>query len=281
MTLISSLQNTQVKQIRALSRRGERERTGLFFVESPRAVIEAIQLHVPLDTLVIAPALLKNCRMRTLAQAQQRAGARCLEVTPEVFESLVLKENRGGLAAVARQRWTALDQIPVGRDRCWIALEGVQYPGNLGTILRTSDAAGGAGVILLGRTADPFDPQAVRASAGALFAQQLVRTTTGEFAAWRRRHALVVVGTAPQATTDYRLATYRQARVLLMGSEGQGLSAELQGLCDELVRIPMVGRSDSLNLAVSTALVLYEIFRRQRPVAAERAEVGRTSLIDS
>jgi TrmH family RNA methyltransferase len=281
MTLIASLQNTQVKQIRALSRRGERERTGLFFVESPRAVIEAIQLHASLDTLVIAPALLKNSRLLALAQAQRRAGTPCLEVTPEVFESLVLKENRGGLAAVARQRWTALDQVPAHRDRCWIALEGVQYPGNLGTILRTSDAAGGAGVILRGRTADPFDPQAVRASAGAVFAQQLVRTTTSEFAAWRRRHALAVVGTSPQATTDYRVATYRQARVLLMGSEGQGLSAESQALCDELVRIPMVGRSDSLNLAVSTALVLYEIFRRQRPVGVAPVEVGRTSLIDS
>ena len=281
MTLIASLQNTQVKQIRALARRGEREHTGLFFVESARAVIEAMQLHIPLDTLVIAPALLKNARLQALAQAQRRAGVRCLEVTPEVFESLVLKENRGGFAAVARQRWTALDQVPVGGDRCWIALEGVQYPGNLGTILRTSDAAGGAGVILLGRTADPFDPLAVRASAGAIFAQQLVRTTAGEFAAWRRRHALTVVGTSPQATTDYRVATYRQARVLLMGSEGQGLSAELQGLCDELVRIPMVGRSDSLNLAVSTALVLYEIFRRQRPVAVVPAQVGPASLIDS
>ena len=87
------------------------------------------------------------------------------------------------------------------------------------------------------------------------------------YKAWHR------VGGPPQAVTDYRLATYRQARVLLMGSEGQGLSAELQGLCDELVRIPMVGRSDSLNLAVSTALVLYEIFRRQRPVAGAPEEV--------
>src|SRR6476660_1656762 len=92
MTLIASLQNTQVKQIRALGRRSEREHTGLFFVESPRAVIEAIQLRVPLDTLVVAPALLKNARLQTLVQAQQRAGGRCLAVTPEVFESLVLKE---------------------------------------------------------------------------------------------------------------------------------------------------------------------------------------------
>ena len=121
----------------------------------------------------------------------------------------------------------------------------------------------------------------MRASAGAIFAQQLVRTSISEFAVWRRRHGLAVVGTSPQATTDYRVAPYRQARVLLMGSEGQGLSAELQALCDDLVRIPMVGRSDSLNLAVSTALVLYEIFRRQRPVAAALAEVGPASLIDS
>jgi TrmH family RNA methyltransferase len=268
MTPISSLQNAQVKEVRALRDRKERERSGLFFVAGLRAVLEAAQLRAPLDTLVVAPDALTHPRAQHLLRDWRRRGGRCLEVTADVFESLAPKAGRQGLGAVVRQQWTPLDAIPVGPGRCWVALEAVQYPGNLGTILRTCDAVGGAGVILLGPTADPYDPEAVRASVGAIFAQQLVRSNRDAFACWRRGHGITVVGTSPAAGTDYRAAAYGYPMVLLMGSEGHELAPETQALCDELVRIPMVGRSDSLNLAVATGLMLYEIFRAQQPPAA-------------
>src|SRR5689334_5535850 len=176
MTPISSLQNTQVKAIRALRERKERERTGLFFAAGLRTVLEAAQLRAPIQTLVVAPATLRHPRALGLLRDWRRGGGRCLEVTSEVFESLAPKEGRHGLGAVLRQRWDGLESIRVTDRCCWVALESVQYPGNLGTILRTCDAVGGAGAILLGPTTDPYDPEAVRASVGAIFAQRLVRT---------------------------------------------------------------------------------------------------------
>jgi TrmH family RNA methyltransferase len=123
---------------------------------------------------------------------------------------------------------------------------------------------GGAGLLLLGDSADPYDPGAVRASMGALFALRLARATFDEFAAWKRQRACTVVGTSDAAAQDYRAVAYRPPLVLLMGSERQGLSPDQQALCDAVVSIPMVGRSDSLNLAVATGVMLYEIFNQQR-----------------
>jgi TrmH family RNA methyltransferase len=149
-------------------------------------------------------------------------------------------------------------------SQCWVVLDGPQDPGNLGTIARTSDAVGAPGLILLGESADPYDPTALRASMGTMFSQHLVRASRPDFASWKRRQALTVVGTSGTAPTEYRSVEYRPPLLLLMGSERLGLSAEQQALCDLMVRIPMVGRSDSLNLAVATGLLLYEVFHQQR-----------------
>jgi TrmH family RNA methyltransferase len=187
-----------------------------------------------------------------------------VEVTADVFQSLAAKEHAQGLGIVVRQRWLDLAHIRPGPGQCWVALDTVQYPGNLGTILRTCDAVGGAGVILLGNTTDPYDPAGVRASMGAIFSQHLARASFAEFAAWCRSHDLLVVGTSPAATLDYQGVGYQPPLVLLMGSEPRGLSREQQALCDVVVNIPMVGHSDSLNLAVATGLMLYEFFNQQR-----------------
>jgi TrmH family RNA methyltransferase len=265
MTRISSLQNTRIRAIRALRSRKERERTGLFFVEGALAVMEAIQLRAEIKTLVIAPELVVAHDAAELVQFQQQRGVDCVEVTPEVFESLASKDVAHGLSAVVRQRWACLSHIRPTPNDCWVGLDAVQYPGNLGTVLRTCDAVGAGGLMLFGATTDPYDPASVRASVGAVLSQQIVRTNVESFAAWRHRHHVRVVGTSPNATLDYRAADYTAPAVLLMGSERYGLSPELQTLCDAMVYIPMVGRSDSLNLAVATSLMLYEVFRCRWP----------------
>ncbi len=145
-----------------------------------------------------------------------------------------------------------------------MALDQVHSPGNLGTILRTGDAVGASGLILLGDSVDPYDPACVRATMGAIFAQRLVRATAQEFAAWKRRSGVRLVGTSPHAAHDYRGVSYPARTVLFMGGERKGLSEERQRLCDDLVRIPMVGRGDSLNLAIATGVLLYEVFNQQR-----------------
>lgn len=263
-SIISSRSNPTVKAIRGLGSRKERERNGLFFVDGLHLVAAAAEQQAEIETCVVAPELLHSAFGRELAQALAQSGTQVVEVTADVFQSLAAKEHAQGIGVVVRQRWQELVHIRPEARQCWVALDTVHYPGNLGTILRTCDAVGGAGVILLGNTTDPYDPAAVRASLGAIFSQRLARASFAEFAAWRGRHRLAVVGTSPAATLDYQEVTYQSPLVLLMGSEPRGLSDEQQAFCDLVVNIPMVGCSDSLNLAVATGVMLYEIFNQQR-----------------
>src|SRR5262249_29542685 len=159
------------------------------------------------------------------------------EVTAAVFDTLAAKDVAQGVTAIVRQRWHALAHIRPDPQSCWVALDSIQYPGNLGTILRTCDAIGGAGVILLGSTSDPYDPAAVRASVGAIFSQQLVRADVAEFADWKREQHVAVMGTSPAAAADYRTVAYQPPVVLLMGCERSGLARSLQALCDAMVHI--------------------------------------------
>ncbi len=262
-TIISSRGNPTVKAIRALSSRKQRDSSGRFFVDGLHLVAAAVQQQAAIEICVVAPALLTSAFGRELARALAQSSAQLVEVTADVFQSLAAKEQAQGLGIVARQRWLDLARVRPEAGQCWVALDTVQYPGNLGTILRTCDAVGGAGVVLLGNTTDPYDPAGVRASMGAIFSQRLARASFSEFAAWCRRHNLAVVGTAPAAALDYQGVAYESPLVLLMGSEPRGLAGEQQALCDLVVNIPMVGHSDSLNLAVATGLMLYEVFNQQ------------------
>ncbi len=262
-SIISSRSNPAIKQIRALRSRKERQQTGLFFVEGVRLVGEAVQLQAEIEALVVAPELLTSPFGRDLAE-QRPVGAARLEVSADVFRSISSKENPQGLGALVRQRWESLEAARPVEGLCWVALNGVGDPGNLGTILRTCDAVGAAGVILLGDTTDPYDPAAVRGSMGAVFSQHLVRASFPDLLAWKARHGCHLVGTSDAASTDYQSVRYQRPLVLMMGSEAQGLSQEQQEACDTVVAIPMAGRSDSLNLAVATGVLLYEVFNQRR-----------------
>ncbi len=263
-TALTSRNHPVIKRMRRLQSREERERTGLFFVEGIRFVAAAVQTGAHVEQLVVAPRLLVNPFGRDLAGGLRRAGVPCLDVPPPVFHSIALADAPQGIAAVVRQRWQKLARVQPAGGLCWLAFDAVQSPGNLGTILRTADAVGAAGAIFLGGAADPYDPATVRASMGSLFRQQFVRATPGQLAAWKQRHGCLLVGASPLATVEYRAVTYRRPLVLLMGWERKGLSAQQQALCDVTVRIPMVGSNDSLNLAVATAVMLYEVFNQRR-----------------
>jgi RNA methyltransferase, TrmH family len=258
--IISSLSNARIKQIRGLRNRHEREQTGLFFIEGIRIVVEAVQSGAKIETLVVAPALLKSQIAQEIVQQKREQGVSILEVSPEVFKSLSVKEGPQGIGAVVHEHWEPLDNVRLTDDLCWIALDAAQDPGNIGTILRTSDAVGSTGLMLLGNCADPYDPSAIRASMGAIFSQRLVKASFADFARWKELHHYTVAGTSDSAHLEYREAHYTPPLLLLMGSERQGLSPEQQAVCDMMVCIPMVGHSDSLNLAVATGIVLYEIF---------------------
>jgi TrmH family RNA methyltransferase len=262
--IITSPSNPKIKSIRKLRERKTRQETGCFYAEGLRIVVEAVQQGVPLQTLLVAPDLLTSSIGQKLAAEQKAQGVDVMEVSAEVFQAVALKEDPVGIAAVLQQRWQPLSETFIHPGDLWVALDEVADPGNLGTILRTLDAVGGKGLILLDHSTDPYDPTAIRASMGALFTQKLIKTTFEEFATWKRSQAAPLFGTSGAAQADYQETVYPDGLVVLMGSERQGLSENHIRLCDQMVRIPMVGHSDSLNLAVATAVVLYEIFNQRR-----------------
>ena len=176
-------------------------------------------------------------------------------MTPAILEKISRRENPQTVLGVFEQRFTPLTEMP--RDGVLVALEQVRDPGNLGTILRTCDAAGVGGLILIGETCDPYSVEAVRATMGSIFAVRIARATADEFLAWRAGWPGSMVGTLLTATTDFRAADYRRPSLILLGNEQAGLTPELAAACDVNVKIPMRGRADSLNLSVAAGVMIY------------------------
>jgi len=261
--VITSTANTRIKRIRALRMRKERDEQQLAFVEGIRSVVEAIQVEAPLDCLVICQQLLKGQVAWDAVNMARAAGTEVIEVDETVFRTLSRREGPQGIAAVVQQRWERLDDIHPSDGDTWVALEEAADAGNIGTVVRSCDATGAEGVILLDYTADPYDPVAMRASTGAVFTKRLVRASFDEFVDWARVRGVTIIGTAGDAASDYRTADYGQRTGILMGSERAGLPTARQAACDRMVSIPMMGRADSLNLAVATALVLYEVLHQR------------------
>ena len=262
--IITSRANPRVARARSLRRRAERERSGLFLAEGIRIVAEAAAVGAPIVELLVAPDLLRSDLALRVVADLERQGIPSSRLGAEAFESISGKENPAGIAAIVEQRWVGLTDARPDAGLLWAVLAETQDPGNVGTVLRTADAVGAAGVILLGPTADPYDPAAVRASMGAIFERALVRAELAGLAEWKRAHAVRFVGTSDRARVGYRAPVYgRGPLAILMGSEQRGLSEEQLALCDEVVGIPMRGRGDSLNLAVATGVILYEVLAQR------------------
>ncbi len=251
-----------LRACRRLRSRKERRQTGLFLVEGIRPVRTAIESPNRIELVIHAPDLLGDGFGQETVDLARARGIPCTAVTPKAFASISSRENPRGIACVGRQRWVDLD-APVMHDGPVVALYAPQDPGNLGTILRTCDATGCDRVVLIGDAVDPWHPAALRAAMGATFRLSLSACDAGSFADWVDRLLLPVVGTSDRAGTDYATHSFARSFVLLMGSERQGLPAELEQVATTMVRIPMAGAVDSLNLAIATALVLYEA-RNQR-----------------
>jgi TrmH family RNA methyltransferase len=264
MTLISSHSNPKIKQVRQLRQRKERQEAGLFVVEGIRPVGEAVEAGAPIQAIYYAPDLLHSQFAQNLVDAQSRAGLPCFALTAEVFESLADKENPQGILAVMRQQPQCLDDLSPHNFSWGVALVAPQDPGNLGTILRTIDAVRASGLLLLDEAADPYHPSAVRASMGTLFWHPVVAASFAEFTEWVRRHAYHVYGTSAHGELDYRNVTaYSSPCILLLGSEREGLDPERAAICEFLVRLPMLGRATSLNLAVAAGVMLYTMLDRR------------------
>lgn len=263
MTLITSRNNPKIKLARLLRQRKTRQESGLFVVEGIRPVGEAVQAGAMIDTIFYAPDILTSEFARDLIQAQAQAGVPCLPTTPEVFAALADKENPQGLLALVHQQERSLADLS-GQNFPWgVALVAPQDPGNLGTILRTVDAVGASGLLLLDSSVDLYHPNAVRASMGAMFWLPIVSARFADFAAWSRENDYRIYGTSAHAQVDYRdVPAYAWPRILLLGSEREGLTEEQMQICDLTVRLPMRGRATSLNLGVAAGVMLYAMLER-------------------
>lgn len=262
--MITSTANPSIKEIRKLRERKERQSTGTYYIEGLRIVGEAVDQGETIEKIIVAPDLLISEYGQKLVKTYLDQGGEVLEVSQQVFQNISLKEGPQGIAAVLTQKWTSLFAVSVQSGDCWVVLDSVADPGNLGTILRTSDSTGCRGVILLDQSTDPYDPSCIRASMGALFNQILVKASFEDFSKWKASTGIRVVGTSDKAQQNYHTFAYPQNLAVLMGSERQGLQPKHLEICDTVVRIPMVGKSDSLNLAVATAVVLYEVLNQKQ-----------------
>jgi RNA methyltransferase, TrmH family len=259
---VTSLANPIIKDIKALSQKKSRDESRTFLAEGLKLVIDALDRGWTIRTLVYAKAgkgkpLVEKVAARTVA-----AGGLVLEVSEKVMSSITRRDNPQMVAAVFEQRWTSLKDVRPQDSETWIALDRVRDPGNLGTIIRTADAAGASGVILVGDCTDPFSMETVRATMGSMFALPLVKTTPTDFLKWKKSADARLVATHLAGAVDYRTIDYRSKPVILMmGNEQSGLPDELAQAADKLARIPQVGMADSLNLAVATGVMLFEVRR--------------------
>ncbi|ARO28409.1 tRNA/rRNA methyltransferase SpoU-like protein [Rhizobium sp. NXC14] len=259
---VTSLANPIIKDIKALTNKKSREESGTFLAEGLKLVIDAIELGWTIRTMVYAKAAKGKPLVEQMAARTVASGGLVLEVSEKVIAAITRRDNPQMVVGIFEQRWTPLKGIRPQEGETWVALDRVRDPGNLGTIIRTADAAGAAGIILIGETTDPFSLETVRATMGSVFAVPVARATPEEFLAWRKSAGVSIVATHLAGAVDYRTIDYRKKpTVLLMGNEQSGLPDQLAREADALARIPQQGRADSLNLAVATAVMLFEARR--------------------
>ncbi len=259
---VTSLANPIIKDIKALSQKKGREETGTFMAEGLKLVIDALELGWAINTLIYAKNAKDKPLVTKVAARTVAAGGLVLEVSEKVLSAITRRDNPQMVVGVFKTKWRSLSDIRPAANETYIALDRVRDPGNLGTIIRTADAAGASGVILVGECTDPFSLETVRATMGSVFALPVTRATPEEFLAWKKGAGVSVVATHLAGAVDYRTVDYKKKPiVVLMGNEQQGLPDQLAKEADQLARIPQAGLADSLNLAVATAVMLFEARR--------------------
>ncbi len=196
--------------------------------------------------------------------ATESAGGEAIVTTRAILSKLSGKDNPQSVVGVYRELATDLSAIDRTIAPIWLVAQALRDPGNLGTMLRTGDAVGAGGLILIDECADPFSVEAVRASMGALFTQKIATARWDEFIAWLRGGDGMLVGTSLDTELDYQTPDYVPPTFILTGNESAGLPADYAAACDLLVKMPMRGKSDSLNAAVATAVMAYEVLNQFR-----------------
>jgi len=256
---VTAFSNATVKRLRSLRDKKARRAEGMFLAEGLRIIAEARDSGRLPEIIAFSAEGAKHPLAAEIIAAAEAAGGEVIETRPDILGKMSGKDNPQMLLAAYRQPATSLELIDRSAAPMWIAAQALRDPGNIGTILRTGDAAGAGGLILIDDCADPFSVEAVRASMGAVFTQAIATARWDEFLAWLRSGTGQLVGTSLKATHDYLDAGYDKPCFLLIGNEQQGLPAAYEAECDLLVKIPMAGRADSLNAAVAAAVMAFAV----------------------
>ena len=270
-TVITSPQNQRIKELAKLSKRRVRDARRVTVVEGVRECERALHQGIIPREAYLCPEKLNGDKSQALGRTLEEMAAggqlRLFHVTPELFARLVYRADSGGIVLMIPYLSTGLEALPTVPNAFYAVIEGVEKPGNLGAILRTADAAGVDGVIVCHApeqpTTDLHNPNVVRASLGALFSVPVAEATSSETIAWLRQRDVSIVTATPAATLPYTNATLTDPVAIALGSEAAGLSEAWLAAAEVQVTIPMHGIVDSLNLATSTALLLYEVVRQR------------------
>ena len=256
---ITGFSNPTVKALRALRDKKHRKRERRFLAEGLRLLTDALESgHVP-QVLVMAEARDPHPLLAALERAVEARGGDIIETTPDILSKITGKDNPQGVAGVFEEFDTLLERLDRSSADIWLVAQALRDPGNLGTMLRTGDAIGAGGLILIDDCADPFGVEAVRASMGAVFTQAIARAPWDEFERWLRAGPGQLVAASLREAVPYRGAPYAAPCFVMVGNESRGLPQEYEAACDLRVTMPMRGRADSLNAAIAAAVLGYEV----------------------
>jgi len=257
--VVSSPRDPRFLNLRSLQTHQGRSRTKLFIIEGIRHLARAVQHSASIESVFLDPSVLSNPFGQKLARRLRQQGVPGIRLARELYRELTLATEPQGIGAVLKQSWLPLENLRTTRNSLWLAVESIESPGNLGTIIRTAEAAGVNGILMLDPNCDPYDPATVRATMGSLFSQRLVRCSVLEFHRWTKLNGVSVVASSPSGLMDFKALAYRFPAALIVGSEKHGLSDRLLEAADFVVRIPMRGGCDSLNAAVAAGVLLFEL----------------------
>lgn len=262
--LITGFSNPTVKYLRSLREKKHRKREGMFLAEGLRLVTEAREAgHIP-HMMVVVQGRDPHPLVDALEAAVEDRGGDIIITSKDILAKISGKDNPQSVIGVYRDCDIPLGELDRTAAPIWLVAQDMRDPGNLGTMLRTGDAVGAGGLILIDQCVDPFSVEAVRASMGAVFTQTIVQTAWSDFITWLRTGPGQLVGTSLNTDTDYQAERYTAPTFLLTGNEAQGLPGDYEAECDVLVKMPMMGKADSLNAAIAAAVMAYEVLNQRR-----------------
>ncbi|MDN3506981.1 MAG: RNA methyltransferase [Simkaniaceae bacterium] len=261
---ITSMQNPQVKTAVKLQNRRERDATGLFLIEGFRELSRALSGGVLVEKVFFCPELFLGENEDALIKEIVSQGAAAYICTKDVFGKMSYRDRPDGLIAVAKQMQVTLSSLEKKENPLYVVAEGIEKPGNLGSIMRSADGVGADGVIVCDRCTDIYNPNVVRASVGTLFTLPVVEATGDEVLTWLKENQISIVATSPAATVSFTETQMQGATAIVVGTEQLGLTERWLASADHKVSIPMRGTADSLNVATATTLLLYEVLRQRK-----------------